>query len=453
MASKLQTTKTAPAQQRERLLKGMAKAVARRGYTDATVAQAIAYAGVSRSTFYEHFADKQECFLATFSELAPVLGKQLLEAVQGVPWEQKPGVMLAVVLDPSKSEAAMHWRLLLTQARAGEPRIRAAREQFAERLERAFEVLLEGPPQGIPTLDIPPKALLGGMRSVIATRRYTHEGPEQGQLGNDLETWAASYAVPSGYARRSSAAWAELGASLSPKAVPRPSPASAAGLPRGRNRLPANVVASEHHNRIVQATARVMREKGYTATTIADIVTAAGTSRGVFYSHFQNKQEVFLAAQTMALEKGLTSASAAFFTGRGWPQQVWNGLDALLGYIASLPDLAHLMLIEPYAAGRAALDRVIDTMRTLSLFLEEGYHRGPRAERLPRTCSDAIAGAIHELLYHAAQNNQVAELRELLPQAVYVALAPFLGPVKAREAVDEMAASAAAAVGVPLAHG
>jgi AcrR family transcriptional regulator len=455
MTSKLSTAKASPAQQRERLLGGMAKAVARRGYTDATVAQAIAYAGVSRSTFYEHFADKQECFLATFQQLAPVLGRELLEAVQGVPWEQKPGVMLDVVLDPSKSEAAMHWRLLLTQARAGEPRIRAAHEQFAHRLERAFEVLLEGPPQGIPTLDIPPKALLGGMRSVISTHRYTHEGPEQGQLRDDLEAWAASYAVPSGYARRSSAAWAELGASLSVKAVPlsQSRPAPAPGLPRGRNRLPANVVASEHHNRIVQATARVMREKGYTATTIADIVAAAGTSRGVFYSHFQNKQEVFLAGQTMALEKGLTSASAAFFTGRGWPQQVWNGLDALLGYIAGLPDLGHLMLIEPYAAGRAALDRVIDTMRTLSLFLEEGYHRGPRAERLPRTCSDAIAGAIHELLYHAAQNDQVAELRELLPQAVYVALAPFMGPVKAREAVDEMAANAAAAVGAPLARG
>jgi len=462
-ARKPATTKATPAQQRERLLNGMAKAVARRGYTDATVAQAVAYAGVSRSTFYEHFADKQECFLATFSELAPVLGKELLQAVQGVPWEQKPGVMLGVVLDPSKSEAAMHWRLLLTQARAGEPRIRAAREQFAERLERAFEVLLEGPPQGIPTLDIPPKALLGGMRSVISTRRYTHEGLEQGQLRDDLEAWAASYAVPSGYARRSSAAWAELGRELtrttrgrapnatadgstSASAEVAPSrPASPLGLPRGRNRLPANVVASEHHNRIVQATARVMREKGYTASTIADIVAAAGTSRGVFYSHFQNKQEVFLAGQTMALEKGLTTASAAFFTGRGWPQQVWNGLGALFGYIAGLPDLAHLMLIEPYAAGHAALDRVIDTMRTLSLFLEEGYHRGPRAERLPRTCSDAIAGAIHELLYHAAQNDQVAELRELLPQAVYVALAPFLGPVKAREAVDEMAAEQAAA--------
>jgi AcrR family transcriptional regulator len=472
--------KPSPTRQRERLLGGMAKAVSRRGYTDATVAQAIAYAGVSRSTFYEHFEDKEACFLATFSELAPVLGEELLGAVRGVPWQEKPRAMLRVVLDPSKSDTAMHWRLLLTQARAGEPRIRAARELFAGRLERAIEVLLDSPPEGIPTLDIPPKALLGGVRSVISTRRYTQDAAEQGQLLDDLETWTAAYAVPHGYARRSSAAWAELGQGLCsgppvgagaersplpgeqspvtgeqspPLGEQSPLPPKRPGLPRGRNRLPADVVAGEHHNRMVQATASVMREKGYGATTIADIVAAAGTSRGVFYGQFQNKQEVFLAAQTMALEKGLTTASAAFFTGRRWPEQVWNGLDALLSYLAALPDLAHLMLIEPYAAGRAALDRIHDTMRTLSLFLEEGYHRNPRSEQLPRTCSDAIAGAIHELLYDAAQNDRVSELRELLPQAVHVALAPFLGPVKARAIVDEFAASEAARVEVQATRG
>ncbi len=129
---------------------------------------------------------------------------------------------------------------------------------------------------------------------------------------------------------------------------------------------------------------------------------------------------------------------------------MWNGLDALFGYLAARPDVAHLMLIEPYAAGRAAQERIMDTMRTLSLFLEEGYHRGTRAERLPRTCSDAIAGAIHELLYDATEHDRVPELRELLPQAVYVAVGPFLGPVKARAAVDELteaAASGAAPVG------
>jgi AcrR family transcriptional regulator len=443
---------SSPAGQRKRLLNSMARTVAKRGYTQTTVAQVIGHAGVSRSTFYEHFADKQECFLQTCRELAPVLAGELLQAVEGVPWQQRQRAMLSVVLDPDSSETAMHWRLLLTQARAGEPPIRAQRALFAAQLEQAFEGLLGSPPAGAPTLDISAKALLGGVRSVISIQRYTQNAEAQGQLLDDLEAWTASYAVPTGYPRRDSATWARLGEQARAQALDRAHDRSASGastaepvsgqrsvLPRGRNRLPANVLASEHHRRIVQATAQVVRAKGYPAATIADIVAAANTSRGVFYEQFQNKQEAFLAAQTVALQEGLTTASAAFFTGRTWPEQVWNGLGALFDYIASVPDLGHLMLIEPYAAGRAALDRVIDTMRTLSLFLEEGYHRGARAIPPPRTCSDAIAGAIHELLYEAAEHNRLQTLRELLPEAVYVALAPFLGPPKAREIVDQLA--------------
>lgn len=431
--------------QRTRILNGMTQAVARREYTDATVAQAVAYAGVSRSTFYEHFADKEECFLAVFRELAPVLAGELLQAVRDVPWAEKQRAMLSVVLDPSKSDTAMHWRLLLTQSRAGEPRIRAERDRFMGTLEQAMESLLDAPPEGAPTLDIPPKALLGGVRSVVSVRRYTHEVDDQGQLLDDLDAWVRAYAVAPGHPRRDSATWLKLGQSLCHCASEQGEP-ERARLPRGRNRLPASVVASEHHNRIVNAAARTIRANGYTATTIADIVAAAGISRGVFYGQFQNKQEVFLATQTVVLQKGLTLASSAFFTGRGWPEQVWNGLDALFGYLASVPDLAHLMLIEPYAAGRAALDRLIDTMRTLSLFLEEGYHRGTDAERLPRTCSDAIAGAIQELMCHTAEQERIPQLRELLPQAVYVATAPFLGPIQAREIVDRLTAERAAAV-------
>jgi AcrR family transcriptional regulator len=465
--------------QRQRLLGGMVKAVAKRGYTQATVAQAIANAGVSRSTFYEHFADKQDCFLQACRELAPVLAGELLQAVQGVPWPQRQRAMLSVVLDPERSETAMHWRLLLTQARAGEPAIRAQRALFADQLEQAFDVLLNSPPADAPTLDISAKALLGGARSVISIQRYMHGAADRDRLLDDLETWTSAYAVPSRYTRRDGAAWAEVGARMCGAPSPQPSSAAAAtskaattsaaapasatptagaattptstiqatattGPSRHRhNRLPAGMLAGEHHRRIVQATARVMREKGYDGATIADIVATAGTSRGVFYEQFQNKQEAFLAAQTVTLQQGLTTASAAFFTGRSWPEQVWNGLDALFDYLAGVPDLGHLMLIEPYAAGRAALDRVIDTMRTLSLFLEEGYHRGSRCELLPRTCSDAIAGAIHELLYDAAEHDRLERLRELLPEAVYVALAPFLGPRQAREIVDELTAASA----------
>jgi AcrR family transcriptional regulator len=54
------------ASQRARMLSAMAEAVAEKTYGGTTVADVVAGAGVSRKTFYEHFRDKEECFLAAF---------------------------------------------------------------------------------------------------------------------------------------------------------------------------------------------------------------------------------------------------------------------------------------------------------------------------------------------------------------------------------------------------
>ena len=48
----------------------MVRAVAAEGYDAVTVRLLIALAGVSRRSFYEQFAGKQDCFLATFDEIA-----------------------------------------------------------------------------------------------------------------------------------------------------------------------------------------------------------------------------------------------------------------------------------------------------------------------------------------------------------------------------------------------
>jgi AcrR family transcriptional regulator len=54
------------ASQRGRLLEAIAVAVAAKGYPATTVADVVSRAGVSRKTFYEHFEDKLDCFLAAF---------------------------------------------------------------------------------------------------------------------------------------------------------------------------------------------------------------------------------------------------------------------------------------------------------------------------------------------------------------------------------------------------
>jgi AcrR family transcriptional regulator len=56
------------ASQRARILDAMRKAVQEHGYADASIADVIKRAGVSRKTFYAQFADKEDCFLEIYDE-------------------------------------------------------------------------------------------------------------------------------------------------------------------------------------------------------------------------------------------------------------------------------------------------------------------------------------------------------------------------------------------------
>src|SRR5213592_5143682 len=56
--------------QRTRLFEAAAAEFARVGYADASAEAIAREAGMSKATFYEHFANKEECILALFDEAA-----------------------------------------------------------------------------------------------------------------------------------------------------------------------------------------------------------------------------------------------------------------------------------------------------------------------------------------------------------------------------------------------
>lgn len=66
--------------QRARILAAVAPVVAASGYGDATVAAIIDHAGVSRRSFYQHFANKQDVFLAAFDDAVQRLTEELVAA-------------------------------------------------------------------------------------------------------------------------------------------------------------------------------------------------------------------------------------------------------------------------------------------------------------------------------------------------------------------------------------
>ena len=70
--------------QRERLFAAMAATVAEKGYAATTVADLLDLSGVSRSSYYDHFSDKQDCFLAAVEALlGPALEEVIDDAAAG----------------------------------------------------------------------------------------------------------------------------------------------------------------------------------------------------------------------------------------------------------------------------------------------------------------------------------------------------------------------------------
>jgi len=73
------------ASQRDRLLRAVIAAVAEAGYPAVTVAGIVRRAKVSRAAFYEHFADKEDCFLAATHEGGQLLADRVVSATRDLP--------------------------------------------------------------------------------------------------------------------------------------------------------------------------------------------------------------------------------------------------------------------------------------------------------------------------------------------------------------------------------
>jgi len=417
-----------------RLLDAMIELATQVGYQQVSIAQVSSRAGVSSATFYEQFADKEACLVAAYWDAARRMVAPL-QLMDGGDWSAAARTALEQLFAELQASPDAG-RLLLVESQAAGPRMRAEREEALERFERRIEEGLDSARSGGETLDVPATVLVGAVRSIAVWRLRSHAEAELPLLVDDLLEWMGSYTTPVENGRWSTSAKAVL--PVDAPAFPPPTPPPPTRLPRGRHGLPAGVIARSQLTRLVYGTAEVMMDKGYANATVTDIVAAAGVSREVFYQHFSDKLHAFLEAQRYSTQEVLDACAAAYFSAEEWPERVWNALQTLTGLIVSHPSLAHLRLVECYAAGPSALSRSEDIVRSFTVFLGEGYRYRPEAGGLPRLSSQAIAGAIFEIVYRHIARGETAALSGQVPLLAYVALAPFTGSQEAIRLVTEL---------------
>jgi AcrR family transcriptional regulator len=208
--------------------------------------------------------------------------------------------------------------------------------------------------------------------------------------------------------------------------------------PRGRHRLPPEVVARSQRERLVEAAIRVVAAKGYAATTIGDLTKEAGISRTTFYELFEDKEACFLAAYDNAVDALVRRVNAAFEAEQRWPDRARAGLATLLDALAAEPQLARLALVDIGAAGPAAQRRYRAAIQRLTPLFEEGRDFTPDSRKLPPNTSRMAIGGVTGLISEELQSGRAESLPGLLSDVLFATLVPYIGPHAAAREVDEL---------------
>ncbi|MCV7329471.1 TetR/AcrR family transcriptional regulator [Mycobacterium cookii] len=196
-------------------------------------------------------------------------------------------------------------------------------------------------------------------------------------------------------------------------------PPDAAGLPRGRGRLPSVDVALGQRERILRAMMSATAELGYHAVTVGDIVSRARISRAAFYRQFAGKLECLIAAVEMGRDivHPLLAAAADRESTGDLPAALRAIVRQHLAICMSEPEFTRAWGLELATAGPNTVElrnRLLDELASMICSVVE-THESRSSTSTPRSFDYYVAliGGCQELIYRRVMTGRIDRLGEL----------------------------------------
>lgn len=392
--------------QRQRLFGAMVASVAERGYANTRVSDLVETSGVSLRSFYDLFPDKGACFRAAVDSLTHSTIDLVLEAPREEDWEEDSKGRLRTIASLVEAQPAAA-RMCLVDAYAAGAETAALVEAAAARIETLIRERLQASPRWS---QMPPEMAAVAVGAILETFRSRLIGEQTGQIHATAERLAILFL---GY---------------EPPARPL---RSAARPPAVR---PEEREASDHAERALRAFEALLTERPYGETTMEQVAKRAGMSVRTLYANFDGRDELMLAAIDSAGAQAVAVTLPAYRRGGSPPEGIRAAVTALLGLLASRPNLANLLLLAAYEGGAAALRRRSEALRPLEAML---MRAAPGQLPIPRVLlSEALLGGLLWLARRRMAENGPGTLLGLAPICTYIALAPSLGPEQATAAAE-----------------
>ncbi len=156
---------------RLRLVGALASLLAEKAYATVTIADIAREAHVSKRTFYEHFRDKDGCFIAAYEALSNVV----LEAVNAamiakLPWAKRISGATAAYLAALESQPALTRSLMMDIYSAGPEALRvrrAVQKRYADNLRRLVNQGRKENPKLAKLSQAMATAIIGGINELV----------------------------------------------------------------------------------------------------------------------------------------------------------------------------------------------------------------------------------------------------------------------------------------------
>lgn len=393
--------------QRRRMYGAMIEAVATNGYGRTSVKQVVTLAGVSRRAFYEQFANKQECFLATLDLIAGQAMDSIASTYRSTEGtlEQRLSAALTTFAEVVQRNPKGS-RLMLVDAPSAGP---AGWERLTETLtafEERFAASFSNAPDAASLPEPVARAIVGGLRRATFVRLVEERTEEMPGLVGDMLSWTLVFKTAG------------------------PSPL------RSRLRevsVDAHLGSEDDCARVLRSALELAALEGYGNLTPMRIADEAGVSIDTFFDLFDDMEACFLAAIEKLGEEVREIVSDPGLTSAEWPAAVRRALDALMRYFAARPAYTQTVATGVFAMGQRAVDLGAELACEVAAKLTAG------APGLPLTglAQEGIEGAIWHTIYCQTTNGGTGALPELSDYLAYVVLAPFLGAEEAARIVTE----------------
>lgn len=174
-------------------------------------------------------------------------------------------------------------------------------------------------------------------------------------------------------------------------------------------------------------------ERGYANLELSDLLERTGLSEAEFRQSFADLEDCAYQIYRAEYEACMAQAARAREGVESWRDQLRVTAYVLYRYLARDRTLAHFIIAEAAVLGPRTLMVLEDGIKAMAEVLERGRYESSHPERFPATDAETTAGGIFLHLLGAVGGGSLPPEEEAVPEMMYAAVLPYVGPEAAAE--------------------